>query len=196
MFCVQLWKDLCDRVQHLTIQTGIMARQLPAWTTAVTAVAKRGTVKLCLASLVFLSIITILWNYVSTPELNAWFPMAGTVRNTLPLKDDFCAKDYSTVGERNTAACTLLFQQKNYTDCIYVVLMYTIILVLSSFCFCLVCLIVCLSPGKVDILLQALSVKSVWSSSQKLPVVIDSFTWRHNRNWFKLRKESQGGGGQ
>ena len=118
-----------------------MARQLPAWTTAVTAVAKRGrTVKWRLACLVFLSIIAILWNYASTPELNALFPMAGIVRNTLPLKDDFCAKDYSTVGERNTAACMLLFQQKNYTDCIYVVLMYTIILVLSSFCFCLVCL--------------------------------------------------------
>ena len=110
----------------------------------MTAFAKRGTVKWCLACLVFLSIITILWNYASTPKLSAWFPMAGIVRNTLPLKDDFCAKDNSTVGERNTAACTLLFQQKNYTDCIYVVLMYTIILVLSSFCFCLVCLIVCL----------------------------------------------------
>ena len=115
-----------------------MARRLPAWTTAVTPIAKQGrTIKVCLASLVFLSIITILWNYASTLGLSAWLPMAGIVmaksnsintnrsdtRRQLSLKDDLCAKDYSTVGERNTATCTFLFQQKKYTDCVSVVLM-------------------------------------------------------------------------
>ena len=115
-----------------------MARQLPAWTAAMTPIAKQGrTVKVCLACLVFLSIITILWIYASTHGLSAWFPMAGIViaksnsintnrtdiRRQLSLKDDFCSKDYSTVGERNTATCTLLFQQKNDTDCVSVAVM-------------------------------------------------------------------------